>query len=392
VDERQVTHEAHREESVLVVTHLFPSNIREIRGPWVAEQVDALAALADISVLCCSQTATDRSEVRPSGVPVTFRSTRTVFGHGHLGLLASSVRYDRALAAHLRSHPSVGLVHAHFGIPDAIVAHRQTTRAGVPMVVTLHGDDAFKVLPRRDAIGGAMRRAVAGASAVICVSSAMADAVRAVLPPVHPLIIPNGYDDSLFTLSDRPRDLGLLFVGMFTPVKNLSVLLRAYARIRDRVSVPLTLAGDGPLRPVLESLAAELRIADRVHFAGAQRRDEVAALMGRAAALVLPSRSEGWPLVVAEALACGTPVVASRVGGIPEIVGSHEGGILVGPNDETALAAALVAILERPNDPARVASASHARPWSTQALRIAEVYRDVLGAAGRQTKRERSAR
>jgi glycosyltransferase involved in cell wall biosynthesis len=118
--------------------------------------------------------------------------------------------------------------------------------------------------------------------------------------------------------------------------------------------------------------------SDSIHVVGAQRRDEVATLMKRAAALLLPSRSEGWPLVIAESLACGTPVVASRVGGIPEIVGSDEGGVLVAPGDEGALAAGLVAIVERPRDPQRVASSSRAQPWRVQAHRIAAVYTDVL--------------
>jgi glycosyltransferase involved in cell wall biosynthesis len=367
--------------SVLVVTHLFPSDEREIRGPWVAEQVDALGDLLSIRVLCCSPTASDRSVVRRSGVPVTYRSIRTRFGRGRLGLLASSVRYDRALAAYLRSAPSVSVIHAHFGIPDAIVAYRQAERAGLPLVVTLHGDDAFKVLPRRDPIGRAMRHAVAGARSVICVSSAMAEAVRRVMPAVDPLVIPNGFDDALFRPSGKPRDLGLLFVGMLVPVKNLDVLLRAYARVHDRVAMPLTLAGDGPLRAALESQARELGISDSVHFVGAQSREEVAALMGRAVALVLPSRSEGWPLVIAESLGCGTPVVASRVGGIPEIVASDSGGILVTPGDEDALADGLVAIVERPLDPNEVAASSRARPWSVQARRIAAVYEAVLGGA-----------
>jgi teichuronic acid biosynthesis glycosyltransferase TuaC len=378
MNEHDATLEEHRRTSVLVVTHLFPSDGREIRGPWVAEQVDALRSMVDISVLSCSQTTADRSEVRLSGVPVTFRSIRTLFGRGRLGLLASSVRYDRALAAYLRSAPSVDLIHAHFGIPDAIVAYRQAERAGLPLVVTLHGDDALKVLPRRDPLGRAMRHAVAGARAVICVSAAMAGAVRQVMPAVDPLVIPNGYDDALFTVSEKPRDLGLLFVGMFVPVKNLDVLLRAYARIHDRVAVPLTLAGDGPLRAALESQARELGVAGSVRFLGAQSREEVAALMGRAAALVLPSRSEGWPLVIAESLGCGTPVVASRVGGIPEIVASDAGGILVTPGDEGALADGLVAIVERPLDPRQVAGASRARPWSVQARRIAAAYEAVL--------------
>lgn len=363
---------------VVVVTHLFPSNDREHRGPWIVEQVDALAASIDVSVLCCSPTAVDRSEVRPSGVRVTFRSTRTIVGGGRLGLIASSVRYDRALGAHLRANPAIGLLHAHFGIPDAIIVQRQAARAHLPYLVTLHGDDAFTVLPRGDAIGRVVRRAVSGARAVICVSRAMADAVTSVLPDVDPLVIANGYDDALFKVSERRRDLGLLFVGNLVPTKNVALLLRAYARMRASIPMPLTLAGDGPLRTSLTSLAATLGIGDSVHFVGVQSRREVADLMARATALVLPSLSEGWGVVVAESLASGTPVVASRVGGIPEIVGSDDGGILVPPGDEDALATALVSVAGWQPDRARVAASSRAQPWAVEATRVAEVYRRIL--------------
>ena len=364
---------------VLVVTHLFPATDREHRGPWVVEQVDALAASTDIAVLCCSQTATDRTERRRSGALVTFRSTRTPFGGGRLGLLASSFRYDRALAAHLRANPSIGLLHAHFGIPDAVIVRRQAERAHLPYVVTLHGDDAFKVLPRRDRIGSAVRRAVVEASAVICVSDAMAHAVSAVVD-VDPIVITNGYDDALFKLSERPRDLGLLFVGNLVPTKNLPLLLRAHARARASTRMSLTVVGGGPLRATLEALALSLGVADSVRFLGVQSRQEVADLMARAAALLLPSLSEGWGVVIAEALACGTPVVASRVGGVPEIVGSEAGGILVPPGDEDALTQALAEIASREPDRRAVAAASRARPWSVQAIRIQEVYRRILTA------------
>ncbi len=366
---------------VLVATHLFPTDPREVRGPWVAEQVDALHDLVDIDVLCCSETARDGSELRDSGVAVTYRSIRTPVGHNRAGLLASSIRYDRAMRRYLDAHPEIRLVHAHFGLPDAIVAHRHTARTHLPLVVTLHGDDALKVLPRRDPIGAALRRAVAGADSVICVSSAMAETVKRVTPSVDPIVIANGFDDRLFSLSDAPRDLGLLFVGTLVPVKNIDLLLRAYASVRDRLGLPLTLAGDGVLRPSLEALSAELRLGDAVTFTGARSREEVAGLMGRARALLLPSRSEGWPLVIAESLARGTPVVASRVGGIPEILGSEEeGGILVTPGDVRSLAAALVEVTERGWDPRRVAASSRARPWRVQAGRIAAVYRNVLAA------------
>jgi glycosyltransferase involved in cell wall biosynthesis len=86
--------------------------------------------------------------------------------------------------------------------------------------------------------------------------------------------------------------------------------------------------------------------------------------------------------VIAESLACGTPVLASRVGGIPEMVAWEDGGILVPPGDVDALAAGLVAIAERSYDPGQVAASSNARPWSTQARHIADVYRALLVGAG----------
>ena len=193
----------------------------------------------------------------------------------------------------------------------------------------------------------------------------MADAVRSVLPAVQPVAIPNGYDDRLFRLSERPPGQGFCSSGTSSRPRTWPCSL-AFARVTNEVGVPLTLVGDGPLRAQLVSLAAALGIADQVHFAGVQRREEVAERMSRAVAVLLPSLSEGWGVVIAESLACGTPVVASRVGGIPEIIGSDAAGILVAPGDEDALAAALAAIVKREPDRASVAAASRARPGASR--------------------------
>jgi glycosyltransferase involved in cell wall biosynthesis len=314
-------------------------------------------------------------------VHVTFARTATPLGRGRIGLLASSIRYRQALSRFLRPRAgSFGVVHAHFGFPDAVVTGRVCRPLGLPYVVTLHGDDAFKLAPRNDIIGALVRRTLDDAAAIICVSGAMRDAVAPLLSTetlIH--VIPNGYDDALFHLSDAERDLGILFVGLLVPVKNLDLLLHAYARVRDRVGVPLTLAGDGPLRSSLESLAHQLGVADSVRFLGGCGREDVAKLMQRATALALPSRSEGWPLVLAEALACGTPVVASRVGGIPEMFTDGIGGILVPPNDVHALAEALVTAAERRWDHGEVAASSTTRTWVEQAMEIVSVYRTITG-------------
>lgn len=364
---------------VLVVTHLFPTGAGLLQGPWVAEQVDALASHADVSVLCCSQVAPTSSTLRPSGVRVDFRNISTPLGRGRAGLLASTVRYRSRLADYIDEHRSeIDVVHAHFGFPDAVVSRSVCRTAGLPYVVTLHGDDAFKVLKRSDPIGSAVRRAVGDAAHTICVSADMQRVVLETLPKTRTNVIPNGFDSTRFTVSRASRNLGLLFVGLLVPVKNLEVLLRAYAARHDDIAVPLTLAGDGPLRTELASLAVDLGIAEDVRFLGEVDRAEVASLMSRAHAVILPSSSEGWPLVVTESLAVGTPVVASRVGGIPEIMRGADAGLLVEPGDPVALGEALVAAVSRSWDPDSVAAASGARSWAEQAGAIASLYSSAL--------------
>jgi teichuronic acid biosynthesis glycosyltransferase TuaC len=363
---------------VLVVTHLFPSGHAPEWGPWVAEQVDALRVHADVDVLCCTQGASQPPYTRVSGARVTYANTSTPLGVGRIGLIGSTIRYARALGRHLRANKGCyDIIHAHFGFPDAFVASRAARRANIPLIVTLHGDDALRVAPRRDVIGRTVRSGIEAARVVICVSGAMADVVRPLFPNLDVRVAVNGFDGSLFRVVDAERDAGILFVGLLVPVKNVDLLLRAYARLRGQLDMPLTIAGDGVLRPNLEELAAELGIADTVHFLGYRSRGEVASLMQRARFLALPSSSEGYPLVVAEALACGTPVVASRVGGIPEILVSPLAGTLIPPGDVDSLTHALFEWAAADIDPEAVAASSGALPWSERVLPIAQAYRDA---------------
>ena len=350
----------------------------------MAEQVDALRAHVDVDVLCCSPGASDPPCRRDSGVRVTYANTATLLGSGRIGLVATTFRYAAALRRYLKERVgSYDLVHAHFGFPDAYVAARAVRRARIPLVVTLHGDDAFYVAPRDDLVGRVMRRGLRSARIIICVSHAMADVVWSVLPSIDVRVVSNGYDSALFRVSNgvsnAERDLGILFVGLLVPVKNVDLLLRAYERVREHIDAPLTIVGDGPLRAELEQLAVTLGVADTVDFLGYRPRAEVATLMQRASVLALPSSSEGYGLVLAEALACGTPVVASRVGGVPEIVASSSAGTLVPPGDIDALTDALTHWARASVDRSVVVASSGAHPWSEAVLDVARAYRDCLG-------------
>ena len=145
-------------------------------------------------------------------------------------------------------------------------------------------------------------------------------------------------------------------VGRLGPVKGIDTLLRAFAiAVRERSELTLDIAGDGPLRGELESLAAELGLGQAVRFLG--RVEGVTAEMEQAAAVVVPSLGEGFGMVALEAAERGRPVIASAVGGLPEIVDDGRTGVLVPRADASALAAAIVDLAR---DPARAAALGRA--------------------------------
>lgn len=365
---------------VLVVSHLYPTPAVPWQCPWLEEQVRALARFARMSVLCPSQTV-DRVEARtdPGDVAITCIPTRTVLGTGRPGLIGSSVRYRAGLARYLAANrEGVDLLHAHFGFPDAVIVEMAGSSRGIPVVITLHGDDAFHVAHMRGPVGASVRRALTRAARVVCVSAEMARAVAAAAPAASTVVIENGFDDDLFHLGTGPRRHSVVFVGRLEAIKNVDLLIRAFAQAEKPEGARLQIAGTGSLRETLERLAAECGVGDRVDFLGQLSRIDVADLMRSAHCVALPSSSEGWGMAAAEALACGTPVVASRVGGIPEIAAADGAGILLPPGDIPALADALSQALAREWDPTAVAAASGARPWSTQAEKIAAVYSEVL--------------
>ena len=166
-----------------------------------------------------------------------------------------------------------------------------------------------------------------------------------------------------------------LFVGSLIDRKGPDILLRALSH----VTLPCIFVGDGPMRSALERLAARAGLADRVVFTGALEQREVSTYYSGAEALVLPSVSEGVPLVAVEALGAGVPVVASNLTGIASLVRHRENGLLVDPGDQAALARAL-ALIEADQrlravlrQGAREGSAQ-IRTWPQVAKKLSAVY------------------
>lgn len=368
---------------VTLISHLFPSPEEPLRGPFVAEQARSLSAYADVTAVCGVYGGEDSSAVY-DGIPVRYlRLPWNEHLPSKVALASSAAIYARRVRAWLdtpRRRPDV--VHAHYGFPDGVVGSAVARSMGVPCVVTLHGDDA-NIQMRLPVIGPLIASALGSAATVICVSETMRASLAETYPRLAPKLraVPNGYDARDIGRGHREPADCLLFVGALLPVKNPDLLIRAYARVAPETPLRLDIAGEGPMRAELEALSRSLGVADRVRFLGRLAHSEVGSAMRRAHALVLPSRHEGMPIVVIEALASGTPVVASAVGGIPELVRDDGLGLLVEPDDENALVGAMRAAVSRGWSASAIAARAPVMTWDDNARIVAGIYEHALAGA-----------
>ena len=288
------------------------------------------------------------------------------------------------------------LVHAH-GLRAGLVAATARRLSGErqrPLVLTLHNALQESSGPKQRLLRAVEGMTIRGADLVLAVSSDLADNARrlgardvrvapALAPPLAPATRSRDEVREELGLDDgRPL---LVAVGRLHPQKGYDVLLDAVARWerddRLRPAPLVAIAGDGPLE---EELAERVR-AERLPILLLGRRSDVADLLAAADACVLPSRWEGSPFTAQEALRAGTPLISTRAGGIPELVGA--GAELVPVGDAAALADAVVRVLGDPEHAAALADAgrTQAAAWPDEAAagrRLVAVYRELLGAPG----------
>ena len=185
--------------------------------------------------------------------------------------------------------------------------------------------------------------ALRAAHSVMPVAEAMARAAHALQPRIREVrVIYNSIDEPAALDGDAPpRDLDVLYVGRLSPEKGIDTLLGAVEQLG--AGVRLTIVGHGSLAYQVKVKAAAM--PERIEYMGARAQPEVLALMRRARVAVVPSYSDPFPFTVLEALSQATPVVASAVSGIPEVVKERENGLLVAPGDSAALARAIMHLL-----------------------------------------------
>jgi glycosyltransferase involved in cell wall biosynthesis len=328
---------------------------------------------------------------------------RLLTGPGQTMYALEAASYARAVlpAVHrMQRQFSFDVIHAHFTYPDGVVASLLGSLYGVPVVITEHSlwlpwmrDHS---LVRRQAVWAARR-----CSSHIAVSRAVRDHIGEVVGDASKVtVIPNLVDGCVFKpAADQRRVSGqILFVGIVRQAKGLDVLFQALRELRRvQPTIRLKVVGDPFYRSYrqeadrLGDLAKELGVADCVELVGKKSPAETAQLMAESQVVVLPSRRESFGTVLIEALACGTPVVATRSGG-PEDVVTPSVGKLVPPDDSAALARALADVLGEPNAYSSDALRRYALDRFGEpvvAQQIGNLYASLLGPAGRLELHER---
>lgn len=278
------------------------------------------------------------------------------------------------------------VIDAHFYYPDGVAAALIARRLGKPFVCTARGSDIN--LYRQFAVPERLiRRTLQQASGNLGVS---ADLVRQLIElgadPGTAHVMRNGVDLDRFEPMDRfaaraslgIEHQGLLFlsVGNHVELKGHDLVIRM---LRHFTQAHLVLVGDGPLRRELQALAESQGVAERVSFAGQRPNEQLKTYYSAADVLLLASSREGWPNVLLESMACGTPVVATRVNGTPEIVTSPESGRLSAARDVPSLCAAVDELLAA--YPAREAVRRYAEgfSWAETSLLQCELFARLSG-------------
>lgn len=312
-----------------------------------------------------------------------------LFEHTPYALALTSAMVDVA------QREALDVLHVHYAVPHATSAWmaREILGGAVRVVTTLHGTDVTLVGPD-PSYRAITRHSVIGSDAITTPSAWLRDEARARLDlrdaPVD--VLPNFVDTDAWrpSVGDRSR-LAALFpddapvvihVSNFRPVKRVDRVVDAFARVVARRPARLLLVGDGPERPDVEDRLRSLGLLDRTVLLGTV--DDLPALVRECAVLHLPSESESFGLAALEALASGVPVVASDVGGLPEVVRDGETGFLVPPDDVAGMAARIGELLDAPGLRAAMGAAArrdalarfHTRPAVD---RYEALYERVLG-------------
>ncbi|HVT44366.1 MAG TPA: glycosyltransferase [Thermoanaerobaculia bacterium] len=287
-------------------------------------------------------------------------------------------------------------IHAHFAHGPASVAHLASAISGIPFSFTAHAKDLFTTPP-----GAVARRAHDARFALTCTESS-AQHMRNMLAPEERRKVaayPHGIDLARFgSVVRQPADGRILAVGRLVPKKGFDRLLHALALLAERgIAFDCVILGDGPQKEALQSLSRDLGLETRVTFEKGRPQAELLACYAEASVFVMSSvvtsagDRDGVPNVLMEAMACGIPVVASDISGIPELVTDRHDGLLVPSGDHEAIADALQELLTNSARAHRIGEAGRRTVIAKRGLReavqpLAALFETTLTRTAREER------
>jgi glycosyltransferase involved in cell wall biosynthesis len=389
---------------VLAITKIFPNAAEPLSAPFNRQQFAALATRCELEVMAtipwfpgaglmgrwssAGKLAAVPARELIAGIEVSHPRTLFVPRLAHV---AWGPLYAASIAPVIpRYRGKVDVVLGSWAYPDGFAAVVAARLLAVPCVVKLHGSD-INVMAKLPGPRRLTRWALAHAAQVVAVSRALADEVVAMgVARDRVTVVMNGVDGELFRLRDRAAaraELALppgplaLYVGNLKPEKGIHDLVAAWSRTTAALpDASLAIVGGGP-----ERAAVAAALPPRATLYGPQPLAQISTWMAACDVLVLPSHVEGTPNVVLEALACGRRVVASAVGGVPDLITSPTLGALVPARDSSALAEALTHALRTPYAPEAVAELGARGGWESSAAALHAVLARAADASVRSS-------
>lgn len=390
----------------LLFSSLYPSSVRPGHGIFVETRLRELLGASDVQAKVIAPVPWFYSSDPKHGVHGLMAATpRREQWHGidvlhpryplppkvgmHIAPLSLALGAAPAVRRLLAEGFDFDLIDAHYFYPDGVAAGLLAQWFGKPFLVTARGSDLNLIanysLPRR-----MMQWAARRAHGVIGVSQALANILSGWgldASQVHTMR--NGVDLQRFSPvppAQARQRLGLtgspilISVGHLVELKGHHLAIEALAAMSaQHPAACLLIVGDGTERPRLEALARDLGLAGRVRFAGAVPNHELAVWYSAADLLILASSREGWANVLLESMACGTPVVATRVGGNAEVVACHTAGRLIAAREVTCIAEAASSLLGSPPDRIEVRRYAEQFSWQATSAAQLDLFRRAAG-------------
>jgi len=389
--------------NVLIITSLFPNNIRPDAGNFIFRRMAAVDGLGNCRIeaiapipYCPNWAAESRWGVFTGISPYETREGIKTHHPRYPLIPKVSMPFHgllmwlgiRSTVLKLHRRNPFDLIDGHFVFPDGQAALFAGRALGLPVVISARGSDIHQY-PTFKTIRPQIVWTLKNADRVISVCKALENAIVNLGIPEEKIdVIPNGIDASRFQLMQRVEARNklritnvkkvILSIGHLVPVKG-------HERIIDAMNVILSIhpesvayiIGDGPERNRLQDKIKSHGLQDNIYLVGHKPNAELKWWYNAADVFCLTSHREGWPNVLMESMACGTPVVATNVYGTPEIVDSDEVGIIVAQQTES-IASGLIAALDRSWDRNAIRKHVAGRTWDTVAKEVRDVFENVL--------------